>query len=461
VKLSLKDFRSLTSALVIDPVPENRCAITGVSTDSRTMKEGNIFFAIRGENFDGHKFVADVINKKVSVVVVDSEWKRSNEGFFTKPSVPVVVVPDTVKAIGELARLYRRKFSLPIIAVGGSNGKTTTKELTTAVLQKKYTVLSTEGNLNNHIGIPHTLFRLTSKHQIAVLELGTNHFGEMKYLCDIAEPTHGLLTNIGREHLEFFGNVEGVAQEETELYRFLAKKGFVFVNGDDKYLRKASGRMRNICRYGFQRPAEIRGGRVSLNEKCQANFHLRLDKKKEQYKVQLSVAGLRSVTNALAAIAVGVKFHVPVGKIINAVETFTAPSKRMEIIERKGLMIINDTYNANPDSMRMAFETLEALKTEGRKIVVLADMLELGDHAVEEHQQVGMDVSKADIHYLFTYGPLSLNIRPTSDRIGYQHFDTKPDLVAKLTNLLQPGDIILVKGSRGMKMEDIVSTLGT
>ena len=218
MKLSLKDLEKLRPVEIVNKELLKRKKITGISTDSRTIQPGNIFIALRGEKFDGHQFVEDVVKREPAAVIVDAGWRQENLELSRQLQSTLVVVPDTTKALGDLANIYRKKFSIPVVAVGGSNGKTTTKEMIGAVLRTRYSVLSTEGNLNNHIGVPLMLFRLTPKHDIAVVELGTNHFGEMKYLCDIVEPTHALITNIGKEHLEFFGDEHGVAKEETELF---------------------------------------------------------------------------------------------------------------------------------------------------------------------------------------------------------------------------------------------------
>ncbi|MDE3057704.1 MAG: UDP-N-acetylmuramoyl-tripeptide--D-alanyl-D-alanine ligase, partial [Bacteroidota bacterium] len=224
--LSLKDITKIANAEIFFAERMKGRKFSGVSTDSRTVKEGDIFFALGGERFDGHNFVQNVLEKKAAAIVVELQWYRQNVHLVEQSISAAVVVPDSTKALGKLARIYRNKFSIPVLAIGGSNGKTTTKEMIGAVLKEKFNVLKTEGNLNNHIGVPQTLFRLTPKQEIAVLEFGTNHSGEMKYLCDVAAPTHALITNIGKEHLEFFGDEKGVAKEESELFRAVAAEGF-------------------------------------------------------------------------------------------------------------------------------------------------------------------------------------------------------------------------------------------
>ncbi|MGA7159835.1 MAG: UDP-N-acetylmuramoyl-tripeptide--D-alanyl-D-alanine ligase [Bacteroidota bacterium] len=457
MKLSLKDFQKLGQAEIINKETLKNKTITGVSTDSRTIEPGNIFFALRGENFDGHKFIEDVVKRNAAVVIVDAAWEKKNHELSKRLESAVVVVPDTIKALGGLANIYRKKFSIPVIAIGGSNGKTTTKEMISAVLRSAYSVLSTEGNLNNHIGVPQMLFRLTSKHDIAVLELGTNHFGEMKYLSKIVEPTHALVTNIGKEHLEFFGDERGVAKEETELFAKISAKGFAFINADDGYLVRAGKKVRHSLSYGLARTSDVQGRHVRTNEKGQPLFELAVKKKTSD--VCLSVTGLHNVSNALAATAVGVEFKVPEKKIISAIQQYVGASKRMEVIRRSGITIINDTYNANPDSVLAALRSLQSMKVDGKKIVVLADMLELGEKAENEHAKIGLAVSDLEFEFLLTFGPLSRFTHEASKLAFAEHFESKEALIASLKSQVAPGDAVLIKGSRGMKMEEVTAQI--
>jgi UDP-N-acetylmuramoyl-tripeptide--D-alanyl-D-alanine ligase len=433
--------------------------LTGVSTDSRTSAVGNLFFALRGEFFDGHQFVSQVIAGGASAVVVNERWFFENTATMRDVHVPFFCVPDATKALGELARIYRRRFSIPVIAIGGSNGKTTTKEMIVAVLGKKYCVLGTQGNLNNHIGVPQMIFRLTRKHQIAVLELGTNHPGELAYLCSIAQPTHALVTNIGNEHLEFFGDLQGVAQEETELYRALDTKGIAFVNTDDTYLTDA-GKMRGpVVRYGIASNADVRALKPALDVLGRGSFGLRFKGKTSGSRIAIGIPGAHNRTNGIAAAAVGLKFGVPFGSIASALHDCKGASKRMQVVERNGVTVLNDTYNANPDSVRAALATLKDIQSAGRKYVVLGDMLELGPRAAEEHEAIGREVARLGFEHLALFGPLAKNIAVGSGLAGAKHFDSKPELISSLRASVRSGDVVLVKGSRGMKMEDVVDQL--
>ena len=456
--ITLADIRQLSGVRVMNLISQTM-KFTGVSTDSRTCAAGNLFFALRGESFNGHQFVSQVLAGGASGVVVDEVWFFENTAVMRNISVPFFCVPDTTKALGELARVYRKNFSLPVLAIGGSNGKTTTKEMIVAVLGKKYKVLGTQGNLNNHIGVPQMIFHLKKKHQIAVLELGTNHPGELAYLCSIAQPTHALITNIGNEHLEFFGDLQGVAQEETELYRALDKKGSAFVNVDDAYLAAAEKKSAASVRYGTASNADVRALRPALDAFGRGSFGLRFKGKTAASRIEIGIPGAHNRANGIAAAAVGLKFGVPFGSIASALRECAGASKRMQVVERNGVMLLNDTYNANPDSVRAALATLKDIKSTGRKFVVLGDMLELGTRAVEEHEAIGREVARLGFEHLALFGPLAKNIATGSGLAGAKHFDSKSELISSLRALVRSGDVVLVKGSRGMKMEDVVDQL--
>ena len=457
MNLSMKDIALLSNAEVIRPGGARPRRLTGVSTDSRTLAPGNAFFALRGENFDGHEFAARAADAGAAVVVVDTRFDSAQ---LKQSAAAVVVVPDTTKALGQLALIYRMKFDIPVIAIGGSNGKTTTKEMITAVLKQKYSVLSTEGNLNNHIGVPHMLFRLKPSHTMAVLELGTNHFGELQYLCSIALPTHAVITNIGREHLEFFADLKGVAKEETELYRFMAGSyGAAYVNADDTLLMKAAARLEKKMLYGTAPGADVRALNVRLTETGTPVFDCTVKKMKRQYRFALGASGMHNVSNALAAIAVGTSFGIPLSAAGSALAAFTSASKRMEIISRNGMTILNDTYNANPDSMLAALHTLMAMHTTGKKIAVLGDMKELGAGAEREHAAIGAAVRRLKPDVLVTYGALAEQIGISARLKRSHHCTTKEEAIGVVTSIAAPGDTVLVKGSRGMAMETIVGRL--
>lgn len=459
-KLTVKDFQKLTGAEIVNKDLLKRRRIAGVTTDSRAVKKDDLFFALKGEKFDAHDFIDDVVRSEAAAIVVNREWAVKHDLYFRTFPCAFIIVADTSIAFGELARIYREKFDIPVIAIGGSNGKTTTKEMVTAVLKMKYEVLYTEGNLNNHIGVPQTLFRLRNIHDVVVIELGTNHFGELKYLCEIAEPTHGLITNIGKEHLEFFGDENGVAKEEKELFRYLEENdGFAFVNNDDKYLDGERKQLKKSVSYGTTSKSDVHAKKIEMNELGQSKFTVEWEKKDVSFGVKLSVPGMHNVTNALAASAVGLKLKIKPKKIAEALRKFSSASKRMEVLSHNGVIILNDTYNSNPDSVIVALKTLKSFTTSGRKIVVLGDMRELGDASKREHTNIGVVASEMKFDALFTYGPFSKYTCEAFGHVSAKHFESKDELSSELKRMLQPGDVVLIKGSRGMKMEEVVQQL--
>ncbi len=458
-KITAKDLKGITGAEVVNADLLKRRSISGVSTDSREVKKDDLFFALKGEKFDAHEFIDSVVKAEAAAVVVHREWAEKNGSFLRTFPCVFVIVDDSTTAFGELARIYRRKFDIPVIAIAGSNGKTTTKEMVSAVLRTTYEVLSTEGNLNNHIGVPQTLFRLTKKHDAAVVEIGTNHFGELKVLCEMAEPTHGLITNIGKEHLEFFKDEEGVAKEERALFHYLNEhKGFAFVNCDDPFLAGDADSLKHSLSYGTASSGDIRAKKIRVNETGRSTFEVVRSKKDTSFAVSLTAPGMHNVTNALAAAAVGLKLKIKPKKIAAALEQFTSASKRMEVVKHNGVTILNDTYNSNPDSVIVALKTLQSISTTGKKYAVLGDMRELGDASKREHTNIGAVASGMKFDRMFTFGPFS---KYTSEAFGAssKHFESKDLLSDELQQIVKSSDVILVKGSRGMRMEDVVNRL--
>lgn len=427
----------------------------GVSTDSRSAGKGELFVALRGDQFDGNAFVAQAFERGAACAVVDG--RADTSPFADKP---YVVVKDTTAALGRLANLYRRRFSIPVLAIGGSNGKTTTKEMIASVLGTTYTVLSTQGNLNNHIGVPQTIFRLRKKHEAAVVEVGTNHFGEIAYLCRILEPTHALITNVGHEHLEFFKNLEGVAKAEAELFAGLGKSATAFVNVDDPYVAafRVPARKKVTFGFGMAGRVAVRGLRPEVDGRGCGRFAVKPSGAKE-FPVELTTPGKHGMMNALAAAAVGIAFGVPSAKIRTSLRSFTAVGKRMEVVRAGGVTILNDTYNANTDSVIAALDTLGAMASKGKKIVILGDMRELGASSRREHERVGDRIRALGLSNVLTYGPESAAINGRLSCDVNFHYDQKNVLSEYAAELVARGDVVLVKGSRGMKMEDVVTFL--
>lgn len=429
-----------------------------VSIDSRSAGRNDIFFAIKGERTDGHNFLKDVVKAKVGVAVVSKIWLKRNKALYGNKIF--VAVDDTTLALGEFAKIHKSRFNVPVLGIGGSNGKTTTKDLTAVVLSQKYNLLKTEGNFNNHIGLPLTLLKLNEKHEFCVLEIGCNHYGEIKYLCGIAEPDYGLVTNIGKEHLEFFKDLKGVAKAEFELYDYLKKKdnGVSFCNLDDPFIKKYSGGISREKKftYSYKFNPDVKGRFKGYDKNYQPVIEVTFKKKK--FETYIATFGRHSVYNGLAAVAAGLYFNVSRAKIKKALQGFKqSSSKRMEILKVRGMTIINDTYNSNPESVKMGIETMMGFKNKGSKFAVISDMLELGKASSREHLEAGITAAKLGVMNLYTYGKESYNIFKGGKGIKNNfYFETKEDLVEMLKRHLKRDDVIYVKGSRGMRMEEVV-----
>ncbi|MBN1154620.1 UDP-N-acetylmuramoyl-tripeptide--D-alanyl-D-alanine ligase [candidate division KSB1 bacterium] len=425
-----------------------------VSIDSRNIAPGDLFIAIRGERFDAHQFVDDVLAKGALAAVVSQRWISNN-----KTRGNLISVPDTLTALQEISRFYRHKFSLPLIAITGSNGKTTTKEMVASVLSQQFRVLKNPGNLNNHIGVPLTLLMLADTYDLAVIEFGTSRFGEIKRLTEISAPGYGLITNIGPAHLEFFGSLEGVAREKTDLWRYIeSTRGTAFVNTDDPFLADAAPGQGEVITYGFNRDADFKGELIGLNHNGCAEFTC------NDVQFSLSVPGEHNMYNALATIAVASRFGIELPVVRSELLSFHSTSKRMELIQKHGLTLLNDCYNSNLASAEKALQTLAQIQTKGMRFAIMADMLELGKLGEAHHRAVGRLAADLNIDYLLAYGPLS---RFTFEEAKLKHiknalhFDDKKQLIQKLKELIHPDDIILIKGSRGMAMEEVTSALLT
>jgi UDP-N-acetylmuramoyl-tripeptide--D-alanyl-D-alanine ligase len=442
---------------IANRVPSKIKIFPSVSIDSRTIEAGAVFIAIRGEKHDGHSYIAGVA-EQAGAIVADTVWReQQREGLDALRHVPIYVVHDTVQALGRLGNIHRRQFTIPVIAVTGSSGKTTTKDMIVRVLGQAYRIHSTRGNLNNHLGLPLTLMELTGDDRISVVEIGMNHPGEIDYLCSIAEPTHGLITNIGKGHLGYFDSLEAVAREKGRLFRWIEgdSSRTAFVNADDERIEEQAHSIPLQKRYGFESEnVSVKGRRLEQNNDGCYAFQFTVNSK--VYRIQLRVPGKHQTKNALAAVTIGLTFGVAPDLICNALESFQPPAKRSVVREIGGILVYDDSYNANPDSMRAALETFSEMRTTGKKVLVLGDMLELGVHSGEEHGRLGLKIPDLGFEYLFTYGPEAEALYAAACTPFGGHYTDKKELVRDLFGILESGDAVLVKGSRGMRMEEVI-----
>lgn len=423
--------------------------ITGVCTDSRLAKPGDLFFALVAER-DGHSFIPDAVLRGAVAAVVSKE---------VEANVPLIQVPDTLLAFGNLARGFRMRRSIPVIGVTGSVGKTTTKEMIAAVLDRKYTVLKNEGNFNNEIGVPMTLFNLHPLHDAVVLEMAMRGPNEIRRLAEIAKPRIGVITNIGMAHAERLGSIEAIAAAKSEILDDLPPDGLAVLPADDDYYEfLRSRRFGRVTTYGFSESADVRASHLRVHD--DGRVGATVTTKKGVMELELAVLGEHSIRNALAAIAVAIELDVNLDEARAALEVFGSPSMRSNITKSPlGFTVIDDSYNANPASMAAAVRSLASVQGD-RKIAVLGDMLELGDFAEEAHAGIGMLIASEGIDKLYTVGDLGRRIADAAITNGLPEFcvnsfGTSAEAAAALKHEVRPGDVVLVKGSRGKKMEII------
>jgi UDP-N-acetylmuramoyl-tripeptide--D-alanyl-D-alanine ligase len=437
----------------------------GVSIDTRTLEPGALYFALQGERFDGHSFVKEAVDKGAHGVVIQTdrfysmgEWLSQIRGF-------VIGVNDTLRGLQDLASAHRRQFDLPLVAVTGSNGKSTTKELIASILQGRWHVLKNVGNLNNHIGVPLTLLKLDPSHQAAVSEMGISGRGELTRLCEMAQPELGVITNIGPAHLQALGSLEGVAQAKGELLEAL-KSGSLFAhNLNDPYITGLVMKTRGIkiISFGLDRVADVSGQAMGFDPQRGEIF--RLKTREGEVSVSLPLFGHHHILNALAASAVAIGLGFSLDEIKRGLEGFSGMKMRMEVHPTPaGIWVINDAYNANPDSMKYALETLVRLKGPGRGIAVLGDMLELGAESEDLHLQLGRATGRQGLDFLFTVGEQGRLLAKGAVEGGMDSdkvwaLDHGVEVTTHLSGLLRAGDWVLVNGSRKMRLEEIVEEL--
>jgi UDP-N-acetylmuramoyl-tripeptide--D-alanyl-D-alanine ligase len=437
----------------------------GISTDSRALSPGNLFIPLVGETFDGHDFIGDALKAGVSGILVQ-EGREDKLGP-RPPEAAVLVVADTLRALGDIALFWRQLFPVPVIAVTGSSGKTTTKEMIGRVLSGNRKVLKSEGNFNNLVGLPLTLFRMNGSHEAAILEMGTNRRGEIGRLTEIALPDVGVITNIGPAHLEGFGSLETVREEKGDLFRVMANRGIAVINCDDEHLDVLARRWNGErITFGFDRRSFVRAERVIAKERGRTSFTLKIGELARE--VSLATVGGHNVRNALAAAAASWAAGADMEAVGRGLEAFRPVAGRMIIRRLKnGAFLIDDSYNANPASVKEALRTLKELKGAGRGIAVLGDMLELGERAGELHEETGRTVADTGVDALFLKGAFARQVASGAMERGFPaeqiFFSGHPgEIAAHLKTRLGDGDWVLVKGSRRMRMEEVAeAVIGT
>lgn len=400
-----------------------------VNTDTRNIRKNSIFFALKGENFNGNKYAEEAIKKGANYAIVDEKEYKTTES--------VILVDNVLQCLQELAAYHREILNVPILALTGSNGKTTTKELINAVLSRKFNTVATQGNLNNHIGVPLTLLSMTDETEFGIVEMGANHLNEISFLSNIAKPNFGYITNFGKAHLEGFGNIEGVIKGKSELYDYLkSTHGKVFVNQHDEIQLKQSEGIHTV-------PFEETIAFIDANPSVKISF--------KNLEIESQLIGSYNFNNIAAAITIGNYFDIDSTTVKTALENYISTNNRSQVIQKNDVRIIMDAYNANPSSMQAALENFKNLEASS-KIAILGDMFELGETAVDEHQKIAEFAEELNLKLVFLIGEL-FSKTATNDAIKFIDFDTFKN---NYNSTEFSNSTLLIKGSRGMKLERIL-----
>ena len=449
---TLRAVEAATGGKILRGDPKMKLA--GISTDTRTLKPGELFFALKGEAYDAHDFLNQVVELGAGAAVVHQKTAKQI------PGLPIVLVRDTTRALGDLAHWHRSQCTTTtVIGITGSNGKTTVKEMLYHILNGVVRSIRSISNFNNAIGVPLTLFQMRPRDIYAVVEMGTNSKGEIARLCEITDPDIGVITNIAPTHLQGLGSVEGVAREKAPLLKHTARRGGAFYNVDDYLSRRIAKSLKGaLCSFGLENDADVRA------------FDLRSDRSGIRFKiirgprVHVPVLGTHNVMNVLAAIAVTRKLGLDWNTIIEQLASFRPPAQRMQLRTAAGVTVIDDTYNANPVSMEAAADTLSRMECDGRKFLVVGDMLELGDESAAFHRKLGETIAGYGFDYLLGMGKHTRELMAAATQHGMDGRDllsaeSQDELAEALSDLLEPGDTVLLKGSRSMHLEKVVELL--
>jgi len=425
--------------------------ISNVSTDSRTLKAGELFVALRGDNFDGHRFVESVAKAGAAGAIVDSNWKGA-----VPKSFVLIRTKDTLQAYQELAANYRKSLTLKVIAITGSNGKTSTKDFTAAVLARGFQVTKTEGNFNNHVGLPRTVLQATNRDEVAVWEIGMNHPGEIVGLSKVAAPDVGIITNIGVAHIEFMGSREAIAKEKGALAEAVAADGTVILNADDPFSEGIAARTSAKVAFAGTQHGTLRA--IEIRQTADGSEFTILEGA-HRCRAQLPVPGLHMVQNSLLAVAAGRVFGLSLEDCAAGLVAAPLTKARSQIREIDGVRFLDDSYNANPDSMKAALRTLVELDANGKRIAVLGEMRELGIESQSAHSVVGQAAAALKIDHLIAIGKIAAAIADAAKRAGLREtavVDSTSEAAVLLDEITAPGDLVLIKGSRAARTEQVI-----
>lgn len=455
-KMTIGEIIEATNAQVIavDGLDEvlNK-TISHITQNSKEVTKDSLFFAVQGERVDGHQFIEECFEKGIAACL-------SSKVIAPKKGSVLLLVPDVKKALLKLAAHYRNKFNIPFIGITGSVGKTTTKDMVGSVLGQKYDVLWTQGNYNNDIGVPLTLFRLEDHHDIAVIEMGMNHFGEIHALAEVVRPQLGLISNVGVAHIEYLGSREGILKAKCEMFDFMPKDGIAVLNGDNDMLSTLEGKLPQKLRwFGIENKKDIYADHLELMgmEKTKCTIHT----PGGSFDAMIPMPGDHMVLNALSAVTVGLEMGLSFAEIKEGIENFVPTKNRMNIMKlENGITVLNDVYNANPVSVKASLNILA--NAEGRKVGILGFMGELGEYASQMHEEVGAYAAEKEIDLLFCIGRFNVEMMQGAKNSGLKEvycFDSQEDFWNKGLAMLKKGDAVLVKASRSMALEKTVEKI--
>jgi UDP-N-acetylmuramoyl-tripeptide--D-alanyl-D-alanine ligase len=425
--------------------------IERVSTDSRTLKPRELFVALRGENFDGHNFIESAANSGAAGAIIQFDWKGKLPETFA-----IIRAQDTLQAYQELAANYRRSLSLKVVAITGSNGKTSTKDFAAAVLARGFRIAKTEGNFNNHIGLPRTILEASSRDEAAVWEIGMNHPGEVAALARIAMPDVGIITNIGVAHIEFMGSREAIAAEKGTLAEAVGAQGTVILNADDPFTKSIAMRARGKVLLAGISAGTIRASEISQSE---SGIDFTILEGAHRCRAQLPVPGLHMVQNALLAVAAGRVFGLSLEDCAAGLVAAPLAKARLQIKEIQRVHFLDDSYNANPDSMKAALRTLVELDADGKRVAVLGEMRELGAESELGHREVGETAAALKVDHLITIGDVAATIAKAAEDAGLEKsvaVQSTSEAAELLGEIAAPGDLVLIKGSRAARTEEVI-----
>lgn len=454
IKLNIEDFFNIPTAVIYNP--DYLKSIYHISIDSRNIRKNTLFIAIKGERLDGHNFVDAAVKNGAAAIMINSKYLPKIKDY----NLTIITVKDTTIALGEVAKLWREKLKTKIIGITGSAGKTTTKEILAALLSEKFKVNKTLANQNNHIGVPLTILSTNEKHDVLVAELGTNHFGEIAYTSVIAKPDVALITNIGDSHLEYLKNRKGVFKEKSALLKeTLINNGKIFINNDDPILRSFGEKVKSKSTFALYHPADYKASIKGYDKLARPVIEIKI--KDKNFSTILPISGEKNVLNFCSAFAIASELGLSNNQISKAVKKIKSYNKRLEIKNHKNFTLINDTYNANPDSMKSALEILSRIDTRKRKIAVLGDMFELGSESKNKHLELASIIKNTGVDEVYTIGKLMkfMDKRLNGVIKTHKHFNERTSLKKLLASLNINNSVLLVKGSRGMKMEEFVSII--